>query len=651
MFTVNDDLSIYVTRGDIVFLSVTAEDNGEAYKFQPGDVVRIKVFTKKDCETVVLQKDFPVTAETEAVEVFLDENDTKIGGVIDKPTDYWYEVELNPFSDPQTIIGYDEDGAKVFKLFPEGRDLTEDEPITPEDIPIVDKELDLTSQRPVENQAIARAVEQIKGAIVKNEKDTAAKLAVVSDNINALGAEIDVERARISNLLSGETVDGELIDIRTGADGNIYASAGDAVRRQTSAKMDKFVLSVNRLDGMAQTEGYALDVNSGAPYAFSGFYVSDFCDIATQNESGTIRVGGLIGGTPRICFYDINKGYISVISGADVQTNALTIPPKAVYARVQSQASLSTAFINVGDTVGYTPYEMIVFKTMPTKLSQFENDCGVIMKEWHKKNVLFWGDSITAQGNNDSSNFYGAYAAAKFGFASVVRGVGGQTYKANTATFYANTDGSYAGRYGQNGLTEAPEGTTEHLGYLCSWDRITAMIPADIREDIDAVVLCGGTNDHKSVEDVEVDGIIKAENPVWISGSKVDAKWAASSFYVGGDFNIGTFVGGVASAIMKMRLWCPNARIILLTPFPRWDTNTMQLYSNDKGLDFREMCEIQVAAAKYMGCPVIDANAECGISCANYSDAVTDGVHPSALGREMYGRAVVDGFSRISPKF
>ena len=89
MFKVNEDLSIYVTRGDIVTLSVTAEDNGEAYVFQPGDLVRIKVFGKKDCETVVLQKDFPITSETEEVEIFLDERDTKIGGVISKPTDYW----------------------------------------------------------------------------------------------------------------------------------------------------------------------------------------------------------------------------------------------------------------------------------------------------------------------------------------------------------------------------------------------------------------------------------------------------------------------------------------------------------------------------------------------------------------------------------
>jgi hypothetical protein len=70
-----------------------------------------------------LQKDFLVPEATEKVEVFLSKNETKIGEVISKPTDYWYEIELNPDTDPQTIIGYDEDGAKVFKLFPEGEDV------------------------------------------------------------------------------------------------------------------------------------------------------------------------------------------------------------------------------------------------------------------------------------------------------------------------------------------------------------------------------------------------------------------------------------------------------------------------------------------------------------------------------------------------
>lgn len=43
---------------------------------------------------------------------------------------------------------------------------------------------------------------------------------------------VSVERERIDNLLSAKTTDGELIDIRVGADGHTYTSAGAAVRAQ-----------------------------------------------------------------------------------------------------------------------------------------------------------------------------------------------------------------------------------------------------------------------------------------------------------------------------------------------------------------------------------------------------------------------------------
>lgn len=43
MFVVNEDKSIYVTRGDAVSFTVTAEQDGEPYFFQAGDVVRFKV--------------------------------------------------------------------------------------------------------------------------------------------------------------------------------------------------------------------------------------------------------------------------------------------------------------------------------------------------------------------------------------------------------------------------------------------------------------------------------------------------------------------------------------------------------------------------------------------------------------------------------
>lgn len=119
-FINNDDLSMDITRGDAAVFSVGANVGETTYTFREGDVVRFKVFAKKDCAEVVLTKDVEVTEETSTVEITLDGEDTTIGEVINKPVDYWYEIELNPDTYPQTIIGYDDNGAKVFRLYPEG---------------------------------------------------------------------------------------------------------------------------------------------------------------------------------------------------------------------------------------------------------------------------------------------------------------------------------------------------------------------------------------------------------------------------------------------------------------------------------------------------------------------------------------------------
>ena len=233
MYRINEDNSIYATRGDIVFFSVTMKDkvSGEPCQFQLGDVLRIKIYDKKGCENVVLQKDFPVVDITDSVDIFLSDEDTKIGEVISKPKDYWYEVELNPETDPQTIIGYHEDGPVVFKLFPEGADIGEYEP-TEEDIPFIDNELDLTSSRPIQNQAVARAVLHLEATITDVSKDT-----------GRLEAALAVERARIDNLTTlqegSTTGDAELIDERVGADGVTHVNAGTAIRKQISGIKDR----------------------------------------------------------------------------------------------------------------------------------------------------------------------------------------------------------------------------------------------------------------------------------------------------------------------------------------------------------------------------------------------------------------------------
>lgn len=267
MFTLNDDLSIYATRGDTVFFTVTANENGTPYYFEAGDVLRMKIFQKKNASNVVMEKCFPVTARTDRFTILLTEEDTKIGDVISKATDYWYEIELNPFTNPQTIIGYDEDGAKVFKLFPEGKDSEEPE-TKPEDIPVVDIELDLASNRPVENRAIARAILNIAESCKVTEREVIKQAKGIADGLA-------VERKRVDNLLAGGTADGaEIVDVRVGADGKTYNSAGTAVRNQFSALKNR----------VTAYSGYSVaSVHGGVitPYC-------EFGDISYSADDGTI---------------------------------------------------------------------------------------------------------------------------------------------------------------------------------------------------------------------------------------------------------------------------------------------------------------------------------------------------------------------------
>ena len=208
MFVLNlDDMSIYATRGDIVFFKVSArdEETDTPLKFKAGDTVRFKVFGKKNASKVVLQKDFPVTDTCEQVEIFLEEKDTKIGEVISKPTDYWYEVELNPDYEAQTIIGYDENGPKVFRLFPEGADLETYMP-EPEDIPPVDDELNTASPRPVSNRAVTKNIMGIM-ELYMDTYDAVAKIHVTPQMFGAIAdGEADDTQAIQDALNAGSKV-------------------------------------------------------------------------------------------------------------------------------------------------------------------------------------------------------------------------------------------------------------------------------------------------------------------------------------------------------------------------------------------------------------------------------------------------------------
>ena len=122
MLKIDNEKAIHVTRGDSGTIVITAQNSdGSDYEFITDDIVRLKIMEKKDVTNIVLTKDVKVEEAGTSVDMCLDSDDTRIGEYINAPAKYWYEVELNPYTNSTTIIGYDEDGPKEFILYPEGK--------------------------------------------------------------------------------------------------------------------------------------------------------------------------------------------------------------------------------------------------------------------------------------------------------------------------------------------------------------------------------------------------------------------------------------------------------------------------------------------------------------------------------------------------
>lgn len=110
--------TIMLNRGDALNLTLSLTDGDEPYTFQVGDVIVFSIYNKNGLNNEsVLTKTIAIDEPSTSVSINLTSEETKIGEYLNKPIDYWYEVELNG---KYTVIGYDDTGAKVLRLYPEG---------------------------------------------------------------------------------------------------------------------------------------------------------------------------------------------------------------------------------------------------------------------------------------------------------------------------------------------------------------------------------------------------------------------------------------------------------------------------------------------------------------------------------------------------
>ena len=244
---------------------------------------------------------------------------------------------------------------------------------------------------------------------------------------------------------------------------------------------------------------------------------------------------------------------------------------------------------------------------------------------WAGKKWVSYGDSITQMGG------WQDYITDYFGFAEhYERGLGSCTFTKSDQIWYANPDGSYNSRFGFLDVTEAPEGTTEHEGYMCSWDRITTMIPADA----DLVVIMAGTND---------------------AGITVSAPLGDLSY----PFDETTFKGAVASTVVKIQEHAPHALIVLASPLsgrgPETEDKEEQVANQTEpeynllGLTTQDYADAVREVAEYLSIPYIDVFGSTGINSFNRNQYIGDIVHPNDEGRKAIARVMIGALDDLKP--
>lgn len=111
-----EDKTIYVTRGDKLIIN-EADLDIDTTSIIVDDYVVFRLYNKKKLNELPLLEKKVIVEEDHKFSIELSKDETKIGELLNKPSTYWYEVEVNG---ENTVVGYDQDGAKLFILYPEG---------------------------------------------------------------------------------------------------------------------------------------------------------------------------------------------------------------------------------------------------------------------------------------------------------------------------------------------------------------------------------------------------------------------------------------------------------------------------------------------------------------------------------------------------
>lgn len=497
-------------------------------------------------------------------------------------------------------------------------------------------------------------------------------------DIRALGARVD---NIIANSSSTEG-NSELIDIRTGADGTVYASAGTAVRQQISdisgdiTSLQKHFATVNILDPtQVYTEKY-FRFSIGNPLATSASVLTQTANLLVTpiipvNEGDTVHIRMFHSSSAAIAIGNVSKNVIEIIRTAEGQEDYdFTVPQGGKYIQYCGRTTLwgvnwqqhDIVSINVDMPSGYVPYGSISLVDYP-EMQQLKSQFADMQEElsysnpntaWKGKICAALGSSLTANGG------WTDVLKQRFGFSKMYnRGIGGTTLANFSQAVFNDYITSFRAYTDQTAWDEdrstvfpsenasADTYTTYSQAWYSSENRIN-LLP----QNTDLVLVDLAVNDYFRTYNNHLDWNTVFNTPQintnyrqGINPPSYDDKKFGDAF---------------ALMVKRIKTRCPNAKIVVWgmlynSAICTYDAATST--ESDSLEKYYQLNDYLKHLCSYFGVYYIDMLQESGINVYNLTEYCEDGIHPykpsynSEKGKYAVANVITNHLKNIYPKW